>query len=199
MFYIIMEYMDNGSLRGRLRPDGLPLNTIIPIIGQTCDALFYAHKMGVIHRDVKPENIMFSSRGVVKLVDFGIAKLTSAPTITREGWLIGTPYYMSYEQSKGQEVTPQSDIYSLGVVLYEMLTGRVPFTGGALTIIYKHIHERPIPPRSINPHIPPYMERAVLRALEKDPSKRFQTAEEMARAIGYTLPMSPPLPYTPRR
>ena len=194
--YIIMEYVDNGSLRDRLRAGRpLPLDFVTSVIGQTCEALSYAHSRGVIHRDIKPENIMFSSKEGVKVVDFGIAKVASSITRTSEGMIVGTPYYMSYEQAKGQRVDPRSDIYSLGVVLYEMVTGRVPFTGKPLEVVHKHLTERPIPPRRINPALPAQVEAVVMRALEKNRNKRFQTAAEMARALGYTGTVPSPEPY----
>jgi len=187
ILYIIMEYVDNGSLRDRLIPgQPLPLDFVISVIGQTCEALNYAHSRGVVHRDIKPENIMFSSKEGVKVVDFGIAKVTSSITRTSEGMIVGTPYYMSYEQAKGQPIDHRSDIYSLGVVLYEMVTGRVPFTGKPLEVVHKHLTERPIPPRRINPSLPARIEAVVMKALEKDRNKRFQTAAEMAEAIEYT-------------
>jgi len=192
--YIIMEYVENGSLRQRLRPRGMPLDQVIRIAGEVCDALHYAHSQGVVHRDVKPENILFTSKEEVKLVDFGIAKLTGERTVTQDGLLIGTPLYMSYEQAKGQPVDPRSDIYALGIVLYEMLTGQVPFTGQPLTVVHKHLTEAPTPPSKLNSSIPPEVERVVMKALEKDIKKRFRSAEEMARALGYTAPFSLPKP-----
>jgi serine/threonine protein kinase len=198
--YIIMEYVDNGSLRDRLRPgQPLPLDFVTPVIGQTCEALNYAHNRGVIHRDIKPENIMFSSKEGVKIVDFGIAKVTTSITRTSEGMIVGTPYYMSYEQARGLRVDPRSDIYSLGVVLYEMVTGRVPFAGEPLDVVHKHITERPIPPRRINAALPVQVEAVVMRALEKDRNRRFQTAEEMARALGYIRFMPYLEPYYEKR
>jgi serine/threonine protein kinase len=192
-FYMVMEYVDNFSLRERLRlGQKLPQDAIITIAGQMCDALSYAHARGVIHRDIKPENILFSSREGVKLVDFGIAKLSSARTYTMDGVLVGTSYYMSYEQAQGMKVDPRSDLYSLGVVLYEMLTGQVPFRGEPLTVVHKHIHEQPVPPRRLDPSIPAHVEGVVMRALEKNAGKRFQSAEEMARSLGYDLPFFSP-------
>ncbi len=191
VFYIVMEYMDGGTLRDRMYPgQSLASDQVITIVGQVCDALQYAHRMGVYHRDIKPENIFFSSDGQVKLGDFGIARLAQSVTRTASGWLIGTPPYMSYEQAKGHPIDGRSDLYSLGVVLYEMVTGRCPFMAdNPLAIVDKHIMERPIPPSRINPGVPHHIESVIMRALEKDRNRRFRTAEEMARALGYTAPM----------
>jgi len=194
-FYIVMEYIDSGTLRQRLVPGHpLPLDTVIGIVGQTCEALEYAHQMNVIHRDIKPENIMFSAQEGVKIVDFGIAKMTQAVTRTSDGMIVGTPYYMSYEQARGGKVFPASDVYSLGVVMYEMLTGRVPFDGQPLTVVHKHLTEQPTPPRAINPDIPREVETVVLRALTKDRNQRFRTAGELAAALGYTYAAPAPPP-----
>jgi serine/threonine-protein kinase len=188
-----MEYVGNGSLRQRIRPRvGLALDEAVRIVGETCDALQYAHSQGIVHRDIKPENILFGERHEVKLADFGIAKLAGAMTVTQDGLLIGTPYYMSYEQAKGLPVDARSDIYALGVVLYEMLTGCVPFTGDALTVVHKHLTEMPVPPSRLSSSIPPHVEQVVLKALEKDVNKRYANAEQMARALGYTMPFSQP-------
>ncbi len=186
VLYIIMEYIDGGSLRQRLshgRPTALDFTRAV--IGQTCEALAYAHSRNVIHRDIKPENILLSTEGGVKLVDFGIAKLTTASSKTSTGIRLGTPYYMSYEQACGLTVTPTSDIYALGIVLYEMLTGQWPFQGQPLEVIHKHMTETPVPPRHFNPNVPPEMEAALMRALDKKAERRFQNAMDFARAIGY--------------
>ena len=197
-FYIIMEWIDEGTLRDRLVPgQPFPWEAITPIVGQTCEALEYAHSCGVVHRDIKPENIMFSSTEGVKVVDFGIARDTSTMTRTSEGMIVGTPYYMSFEQAKGQRVDARSDIYSLGVVLYEMLTGQVPFSGDPLTVVHKHITKDPVLPRKLNPAIPPEVEAVTLRAMAKDCRKRFQTAKDMAAALGYKFPVSLPVPPMP--
>jgi len=187
LFYVIMEYLSGGTLRQKLTGRPLPLDVALSIVGQTCDALQYAHDRGVIHRDVKPENIIFDGADNVKLVDFGIAKVASAVTRTSLGTVLGTPYYMSVEQARADRVVPASDIYSVGVVLYEMLTGRVPFTGTALDVISKHLHEAPMPPRQINPDIPLAVEQVILRSLEKERERRFQSAREMAQALGQPL------------
>ena len=189
VYYMVMEYVDDWSLRERLRSGQHPsLDAIIAIVGQTCDALSYAHTRGVIHRDIKPENMMFSSQNGVQLVDFGIAKLATALTHTMDGVLIGTSYYMSYEQAKGLPVDPRSDVYSLGVVLYEMLTGQVPFKGEPLVVVNKHINEEPVPPRHLDASIPHHLEDLVMQALAKDADQRLQSAEEFARAVGYSVP-----------
>lgn len=185
-YYIVMEYVEGGSLRDRLTHESLvPVGQIVSIVGQACAALDYAHSQGVIHRDIKPENIMFTAEGKVKLVDFGIARLTSSVRRTSNGMIVGTPYYLSYEQAKGLEVDHRSDIYSLGVVLYEMVTGQPPFRGDSLEVVHKHLTEEPRSPREMNPDIPLNIEAVILRALRKNPRQRFQTAREMAHALGY--------------
>jgi serine/threonine protein kinase len=185
-FYLVMEYVDGGSLRDRLAPrQSLPWDSVVSIVGQTAEALDYAHSQGVIHRDIKPENIMFSSQGAVKIVDFGIAKVTSSITRTIDGLIVGTPYYLSFEQAKGLPVDRRSDIYSLGVVLYEMIAGQLPFEGEPLEVIHKHITQNPVSPSRVNPLIPARFEATTVRALRKRPRERFQTAGEMASALGY--------------
>ena len=190
-FYIIMEYAANGSLRQKIPTKGLSLNEAIRITGEVCDALEYAHRQRIVHRDVKPENILFSAQDSVKLVDFGIAKIAGARTVTQDGMIIGTPYYMSFEQAKGRQVDPRSDIYSLGIVLYEMLTGVVPFTGDPLTVVHQHITQVPTPPRRLNPSIPARTEKVILKALDKNINKRYRSAEQMAQALGYSNSKSP--------
>lgn len=202
--YIVMEYVEGASLRKELgRPiDAIPF--IQQIVGQTCDALNYAHQCGVIHRDIKPENILLTREGDVKIADFGVAKLTSAVTVTRNQ-IVGTPEYMSYEQAQGQRVNVGSDVYSLGVVLYEMLTGAVPFRRppglGSVTagmqVVDMHITQPPQPPSQRYPEVDPLLERIALRALEKDWKRRFRSAPEMARALGWRqfTDLQPPVTY----
>jgi serine/threonine protein kinase len=191
VLYLVMEFMDGGTLRERLSPNHpLPADQIVSIAGHVCDALQYAHRAGIYHRDIKPENIFFSSNGQVKLGDFGIARIAQSVTRTASGWLIGTPHYMSYEQAKGHPIDGRSDLYSLGVVLYEMATGRCPFTAGnPLMVVDKHIKERPVPPSRFNRELPSNIEDVILRALEKNRQQRFRSADQMARALGYSRPM----------
>jgi len=190
--YLVMEYIQGGTLRDRLRVGvPLPLDFVILIAGQVCDALHYAHRKGVYHRDLKPENIFFAGETYVKLGDFGIARLAQSVTRTSSGYLLGTPQYMSYEQARGiLDIDGRSDLYSLGIVLYEMVTGYAPFRAdNPLAIVDKHLKEFRPPPSHLAPQVPEALDAAIMRALEKDRSRRFQSAEEMARALGYTLPL----------
>lgn len=190
-FYIVMEYIPGVSLREVI---GKPLAEaqIAQIVGQVCDALHYAHLQNVVHRDIKPENIMVDDQGRVKVTDFGIAKLTSSVTVTKDR-TVGTPEYISPEQAQAQRVVPASDIYSLGVVLYELLTGRPPFPlmpgvaprAATISVLVHHIRTAPPPLRDINPNVSPRLEDITLRALAKTPEKRFASAWEMACALGY--------------
>ncbi len=190
-FYLVMEYIPGVSLReyvGQLMTE----EQIVYIMGQACDALHYAHLQNVVHRDIKPENIMVNEEGQVKVTDFGIAKLTSSVTVTKDR-TVGTPEYISPEQAQAQRVVPASDIYSLGIVLYELLTGQPPFPmkqdvsprAATISVLVQHIHADPAPPSQINPRVPPRLEEIALRALAKAPEKRFTSAWEMACAMGY--------------
>jgi serine/threonine protein kinase len=185
-YYIVMEYVDGGTLRRLVLGSPLVPSLIIPIIGQTCEALSYLHTHGIIHRDIKPENIMLATNVGVKLGDFGIAK-SMRTTKTSEGFIVGTPYYLPYEMVVGEPVQPASDIYSLGIVLYEMLTGTCPFSGEPKDVIEMHRSRKPIPPRQANPNanISPELEAVCLKALEKDVRRRYQNAMDLARALGY--------------
>lgn len=184
--YIIMEYMKDGSLRALMGRYGgmLPVERAVDLARQICGALDFAHGLGIYHRDLKPENILLDG-DTAKLGDFGIARLTGMKTITRDGMIVGTPAYMSYEQAKGLPVNARSDQYSLGIVLYEMLTGRTPFVDRSpLNVVTMHLSEQPAPPRSLNPAIPTRVEEAILRALDKDHRKRYETMADMAAALG---------------
>jgi serine/threonine protein kinase len=187
-YYFAMPYLPRGSLRERLRQGPLTLEEAGSIFDQVASALHYAHERGVLHRDIKPSNILFRDEQFVYLADFGLAKLVEQEgSITQTGCLIGTPYYLAPELAK-QDASQRSDIYALGVLLYKMLTGKVPFKGGtAITVCWKHIHEQPVPPSSLNPAIAPTIEHIILQALEKDPADRFSSVRQMAEAYQQAL------------
>jgi tetratricopeptide (TPR) repeat protein/predicted Ser/Thr protein kinase len=179
--FITMEYVSGQDLRGLIRQSGqLAVGTTINIAKQVCEGLIEAHKLGVVHRDLKPSNIMIDKEGNVRIMDFGIASSLSTKGITGAGVMIGTPEYMSPEQVEGKEVDQRSDIYSLGVMLYEMVTGKVPFEGDTpFTIGMKHKGEMPKNPKEHNAQISDDLNRVILRCLEKDKEKRYQSAGEV--------------------
>jgi len=180
-YYIVMEYLEGENLRERLQRQGaIPLKEAVDITLQVLAALEHAHRMGVVHRDIKPENIHLLPDGLVKLTDFGIARIVFEPNITIDGQIFGTPSYMSPEQIEGGEIDARTDIFSMGVVLYEMLTGRKPFTGESIvTITYNIMHKEPTPP----PGVPYGIERVLMRAMAKRPSDRYSSAREMAEDL----------------
>jgi class 3 adenylate cyclase len=185
--YLDMEYMGSGDLIGKIRsaPQGrLDLDGVLKIAEDVCSGLGFAHSRGVIHRDLKPANVFILSDGRAKLGDFGLARTMDQSRLTQAGSMIGTVAYMPPEQALGREVDQRGDLYSLGSVLYEMLTGRPPFTGeDTVQLIFSHIHDMPVAPTQLRPDIPSGLEAIVLRLLEKDPNKRYQSAEEVAQAL----------------
>ncbi len=184
--YLVMRYIDAGTLNDLILKHGaLDLKQTSHIMGHVARALGYAHSQGIIHRDIKPSNVLIDDQGNAFLTDFGIAKIVAGTAhFTGTGMLIGTPAYMSPEQARGQEIDQRSDIYALGVMLYEMVTGRVPFDAETpLAILMKHVND-PLPlPRQIKPGLPEILERVILKALVKLPEDRFQTAEKMAETL----------------
>ena len=180
--FFAMEYLPHKSLHDIIKDEGrFAIDQAVELVVKTLSGLQAAHEAGIIHRDLKPENIMMNGTGDPVLVDFGIAKSGKGARLTQTGVLLGTPYYMSPEQITGKEVQRQSDLYSMGVVLYELLTAEVPFQADSTFMItYKHCTEAPPPPRKLNEKISEDLEKVVLRALEKDLAKRYQTATEFA-------------------
>lgn len=179
-YYIAMEYLEGPTLDDVIAEEGhLPARRAIDLTLQILAALRFAHRHGVVHRDVKPQNMILLRDGRVKVTDFGIARAGSSE-MTEAGSIIGTAQYISPEQARGLPVAPPADLYSVGVVLYKMLTGRVPFDGeSAVAVAMRHVQERPVPPSHLNPDVPPDLERVVMRALAKDVERRYQTADEM--------------------
>ena len=179
--YIAMEVIEGRSLKELILTRGpLPLATAIDYTHQILDALRFAHRNGIIHRDIKPHNILLGAENRAKVTDFGIAR-AGASQMTEVGSIMGTAHYLSPEQARGAPVTAASDLYSVGVVLYEMLTGQVPFNGdSAIEIAMKHLNETPRPPSSLRPELTPELDQVVLRALAKNPEDRYQASEEFS-------------------
>jgi serine/threonine protein kinase/tetratricopeptide (TPR) repeat protein len=179
--FITMEYVPGENLKSSIRRFGpLPIGKTILLGEQLCEGLAEAHKLGTVHRDLKPGNIMIDEEGNARIMDFGIARSLHTKSITGEGVLIGTPEYMSPEQVEGKEVDQRSDIYSLGVILYEMVTGRVPFSGDTpLSVAVKQKTEAPQDPSKFNAQVPENLGRVILKCLEKAKEKRYQSAEEL--------------------
>src|SRR6187401_2999804 len=179
-YYIAMEYLDGRSLKELIVGRGpAPIKTAIDYTRQILAAVGFAHKHGIVHRDIKPHNVLVGPEGRLKVTDFGIAR-SGASQMTEVGSIIGTAQYLSPEQARGAPVDQTSDLYSVGVVLYEMLTGQVPFTGDTpLEIAMKHLSEVPAPPSELRPEVPHDLDSVVLRALAKEPGERYQSAEEM--------------------
>ncbi len=180
-YYITMEYVEGQDLKSLIRQTGqLAISTTLSIAKQVCEGLVEAHRLGVVHRDLKPSNIMIDKEGNARIMDFGIARSLKAKGITGAGVMIGTPEYMSPEQAEVKDVDHRSDIYSLGVILYEMITGRVPFEGETpLSIAMKHKSEEPLDPRELNTQIPEYLSKVILRCMEKDKEQRYQSTGEV--------------------
>jgi ABC-type sugar transport system substrate-binding protein/tRNA A-37 threonylcarbamoyl transferase component Bud32 len=189
--YLAMRWLRGGTLSERLRNGPLPLDQASHLFGQIAQGLGYAHSKGVIHRDLKPSNILLDDAGNAYLTDFGLAKLVEGSAhITKSGNIVGTPAYMAPEQLRGEPLDNRADLYSLGVILYHMAVGRLPFdvaSSDIITVIYQHLEKPPPRPSTIDPDIPPMVEAVILRSLEKDRDHRFDGAQEMADALNVAL------------
>src|ERR1700675_2221487 len=181
VFFITMELVEGKSLQSLLDSGQMfPLPRVLRIMEQACSALHFAHERNIVHRDIKPANLMLTPDDTVKVTDFGTAKLLQFGTVQQTAHVMGTPSYMSPEQVKGRAVDGRSDIFSLGVMLYEMVTGEKPFPGQSITtVIYKIVNEEPVPPRQIDPSIHPGISAIVMKALVKEPDQRYQSCREM--------------------
>ena len=179
--YITMEYVPGEDLKSFMkRSKQLSIPTAVSLTKQVCEGLAEAHQLGVVHRDMKPQNIMIDREGNAHIMDFGIARMMSASELTEEGAVIGTPDYMSPEQVDGKEADQRADLYSLGVIVYEMVTGQVPFKGdSAMSVALKHKTEAPPSPRELNAQVPESLSRLILKCVEKDKEQRYQRAEDV--------------------
>jgi serine/threonine-protein kinase len=182
-YFIAMEYVDGPSLKDLVK-GGMGTKDAINFTRQILNAARFAHRKGIIHRDLKPQNVLIDDEGRARVADFGIARGGENSDITATGSVMGTAQYLSPEQAQGKPTTPRSDIYSIGVILYEALTGRVPFEGdSAVAVALKQVSETPRRPSAINPDIPPALDAVVMRALAKDPEARFKDADAFLRAL----------------
>ena len=199
--YIVMEYVDGRTVRDLLQEGHrlLPERSL-EIIDGVLRALDYSHQAGIVHRDIKPGNVMVTRNGDIKVMDFGIARAMSdaQATMTQTAQVIGTAQYLSPEQARGERVDSRSDLYSTGCLLYELLTGRPPFTGDSpVAIAYQHVRENPVPPSRVDPDVPPWADAIVLKAMAKSPADRYQTAADMRAdlqraASGMPVAAAPP-------
>ena len=177
-----MEYVQGASLKDLIER-GLSPAEAVEIVRQVLTGVRFAHSTGIVHRDLKPHNVLVDAEGRARVADFGIAR-AGASEITQTGSVLGTAQYLSPEQAQGLETTASADIYSVGVILYESLTGQVPFEAEtAVAVALKQVSEPPVPPRRVNPDIPPALDAVVLKALAKDPNDRFANATEFLRAL----------------
>jgi serine/threonine-protein kinase len=201
-----MELIEGETLRERRVRIAIDLSEALVYIAQTLRALVYAHALGVVHRDIKPSNIMITRDGSVKLLDFGIAITSRSTDLTHAGYLLGSLNYMSPEQVSGGKATSRSDLYAVGVTLYELLTGQLPITGASdYEVMVGHMQQIPRPAHEVAPLIPVALSAAVMRALVKDPDQRYASAEEFLRAMEAAAPAAqaqatwvPPVPTIPR-
>jgi len=177
--FFVLEFVDGKSPEGKC-----DIQVVLRIGIEVCSALQYAHSQGVLHRDIKPENVMITKEGIAKLMDFGLARILSQPGITQEGIIVGTVAYVAPENALGKGADARSDLYSVGALLYEMLTGGPPFPGeDPVKVIFGHVHDYPVPVAKLNSKVPSTLTDCVMKLLEKDPEKRYQTATDLLMAL----------------
>jgi len=185
--FFVLEFVDGMSLRSLMEtyPEGkCDVQTVLRMGIDVCNAFQYAHSQGVLHRDIKPENILITQDGTAKLMDFGLAKMLGQPSITQEGMIVGTVAYVAPEIALGKGADARSDLYSFGAVLYEMVTGKPPFSGeDPVKIIFSHIHDHPVSPSRLNPKVPQALAECIMKLLEKEPEKRYQSAEDLLKVL----------------
>jgi serine/threonine-protein kinase len=181
LHFVSMEYFAGANLKEHLKQTGpLSLMEAFNIASQICEGLQAAHSQGIVHRDLKSQNIILNSTNQIKIIDFGLASIRQMQGMTATGMIMGTPEYMAPEQVAGKKVDERADIYSLGIILYELFTGRVPFTGdSAISVGFQQMKDDPVPPRQVNPQIPVEIEKVILKALQKDPLNRYRTVAEL--------------------
>lgn len=183
--FVSMEYFNGTTLKDHIRSQGpMSLMQAFNIASQICDGLDAAHRQGIIHRDLKSQNIIMNSAGQIKIIDFGLAHTAHLEGLTATGLIMGTPEYMAPEQVEGKKVDERADLYSLGIILYEIFTGKVPFSGdSAIAVGFKQMKEDPPSPRSVNPQLPEAVEKVILKALAKMPLQRYQSAADLKEQL----------------